>query len=104
MCDQGSTIIHHDGLDEDNTTTQDIKTQSYMIPTTSGKSFLSRLALCFAVSVIGMLGCIYIYETVESINEPVRSLNKDYKWPCLSDFVQVLWELPLTIVINLNKI
>ena len=64
----------------------------------SSKKLLSRLALIFGASILIVFASIYIYETIENLNEPVRSLNKEYNWPCVSDFLHLLWQLPLTIV------
>lgn len=63
------------------------------------KRLLRNIVLLFPVSILIVCTCIYTYVTVEKINEPVRSLNKNYKWPCIFDFVHLIWQLPLTIVL-----
>jgi hypothetical protein len=65
------------------------------------KETVANTTFYFGASIISVLVCYNTYMVIEAINEPIRSKNKEYEWPCLSDFVHLLWELPLTILSKL---
>jgi hypothetical protein len=97
MCDNGATLIQDERYYETQSVNQDFKKTNFK--SSSSNSFLSRLAMAFGGSVLAVFICLQTYQTIEAINEPVRSLNKDYEWPQVSDFLHILWQLPIVIVI-----
>ena len=103
MCDNGSTIIQSDNIDDTPTIRQDFKVQSRRY--SSSNSLLSSIAFFLGSLVVIVFLSICVYEKIESINEPVRKLNPEYRWPCVSDFLDLFWQLPMTVVTSFhNKI
>ena len=88
-------------LQESQILLEDFKNENIINKSFSLKKLITRSIFYFSLSIIAAYISFYVYITVENINERVSSKNKDYYWPCISDFLNLIWELPLVIVILL---